>query len=317
MLERQVDVLAYLVAFGHGLERVVVDRRWIQVEEANPGQAVDAIEASQQASQPAALSPVDAVQRGVLGNEDELAHAARGQRFCLPHDGIVGTAAVMTAQRRNDAEGTRVVAALGDLHVRVVTGRGQDARRGVVVDVARGHRRRESPGASGRSQRLRPRRAEAMRRRGESVSVSSRWGWGPSASEERDGDAAGCLPSTGNRTDNLGDLAGAEERVNLRNFLAQGRAKALGETAGHDQSPARAGLLVPRHLENRVHGLLSGRVHERARIDHEDVGRRRVRGDVVARLAHEAEHDLGVDEILGTAEGDHADFHDWCFRLSR
>ena len=77
--------------------------------------------------------------------------------------------------------------------------------------------------------------------------------------------------------DDLRHFAGAEHRVDLRNLLLQLVAIALGQAAGDDQPPARAVLLVLRHLEDGVDRLLLRRVDERAGVDDEHVGVRRRR----------------------------------------
>ena len=137
MLQRQIDVVADLVALRHRRERVFVNRRRVQIEEADPLEAVDRVQFAQQASEGAALVAVDAVEGRVLRDEQELFDAARGQRARFADDRVARPAPVLAAQRRDDAERALVVAALGDLDVRVVPRRGQEARRVGVVDVGR------------------------------------------------------------------------------------------------------------------------------------------------------------------------------------
>src|SRR5439155_14001084 len=81
------------------------------------------------------------------------------------------------------------------------------------------------------------------------------------------------------------------------------------QTACDDELLARAALLVLGHLQNRVDGLLFGGIDERAGIDHEHVGARCIVRDLVPRVAGQTQHDLGVDEVLGTAEGEKANLH--------
>ena len=68
-------------------------------------------------------------------------------------------------------------------------------------------------------------------------------------------------------------------------------------------------LLVLRHLEDRVDRLLLGRVDERARVHDEHVGVGGVLRELVPRLLRKPEHDLGVHEVLGTAERNHSNLH--------
>ena len=111
------------------------------------------------------------------------------------------------------------------------------------------------------------------------------------------------------RADDLGHFAGAEQRVDLGNLILQFVPVSLGEAPGDHQPLARAGLLQLRHLEDGVDGFLLGLVDERARVDDEDVGLARIGGERVPGLLGQPQHHLGVDEVLGAAEGDHSDFH--------
>ncbi len=69
----------------------------------------------------------------------------------------------------------------------------------------------------------------------------------------------------------------------------------------------QAALLV--RVEDGVDGFLLRGVDEGAGIDDEDIGFVGIGGDVHAAAGGVAEHDLGIDEVLGAAEGDHADLH--------
>ena len=116
-------------------------------------------------------------------------------------------------------------------------------------------------------------------------------------------------PGLSQGTDDLRDLAGAEDGVDFRNLGLQLVAIPLRQAAGHDQPLQRSGLLQLGDLEDRVHRLLFRAVDERARVDDDDVGLLGARREGVPRLFREAEHDLAVDEILRTAEGDKTDLH--------
>src|SRR5262249_20248567 len=80
----------------------------------------------------------------------------------------------------------------------------------------------------------------------------------------------------------------------------------LDHAPGDDDAVDLAPLLAFHLLENRLDRLLLGAVDEAARVDEDDF-RVRVRDDVVAGALQMAEHDLGVHEILRTAEGDDPD----------
>ena len=62
------------------------------------------------------------------------------------------------------------------------------------------------------------------------------------------------------------------------------------------------------HLEDGIDGLLLGGVDEGAGVDDQDFCVFGVVGELGAGAMEQAHHDLGVDQILGAAEGDEADF---------
>ena len=111
------------------------------------------------------------------------------------------------------------------------------------------------------------------------------------------------------RLDDRRHLAGAKDNVDFGNLALQFVAVALGQTSGHDQPAARPIFLVLCHLQNGVDGFLLRPVDERAGVDHDHVGARRVGGKLVAGALGQAEHHLGVDKVLGAAEGNQSDFH--------
>ena len=113
----------------------------------------------------------------------------------------------------------------------------------------------------------------------------------------------------GDRADDLRHLTGAEHRVDLRNLVLQLVAIALRHATGDDKAPARAGPFVLRHLEDGIDRLLLRGIDEGARVDHEDVGGRRILRQLVAGLLREPEHHFGIDEVLRTPEGNQTNFH--------
>src|SRR3989338_7570623 len=137
VLQGQVDVLAHPVALGHRGKRLVVDRRRIEIQEANPFEAVNGIERAQESSKRVTLVPVVAVERGVLRDEENLFDALRDQRSGLLDDRLGRTAAVVAPERRDDAERAFVVAALSHLYIGVVPRGGEYARSARIVDIRR------------------------------------------------------------------------------------------------------------------------------------------------------------------------------------
>ena len=213
--------------------------------------------------------------------------AASAARFV--DDRLGRPAAVVAAQRRDDAERALVVAAFGDLHVGVVPRRREDSA------ACRRRRCRSAAPAACRVPRL---RAAAPGRR--SCAAVPR--------KNVSGDAPSGTPPPIART--ISGTSPVPRTASISGISAlQLVAIALGQAAGHDQPLAGAVLLVPRHLENRVDRFLLGRVDERAGVDDEHVGLRRVLRQLVPRLLREAEHHLGVDEVLRTTERNETNLH--------
>jgi hypothetical protein len=138
VLQGKVDVLADLVALRHRREGPVVDGRGVQVEHPDPLQTVNLVELAEQAGQRSALPAIDAVERGVLRDQQELLHSTRRQLRGLLHDRAGCPAAIRAAKSRDDAERTLVVAALCDLQVGVVARGGKQPRGVGIVDVTGG-----------------------------------------------------------------------------------------------------------------------------------------------------------------------------------
>ena len=72
----------------------------------------------------------------------------------------------------------------------------------------------------------------------------------------------------------------------------------------------QAALLIG--LENCLDRFLLGRIDERAGVDHEDIRVIGTRGDLHPARKHAAEHDLGVDQVLGATQADHSHFGAHC-----
>ena len=66
-------------------------------------------------------------------------------------------------------------------------------------------------------------------------------------------------------------------------------------------------LLELRHLEDRLDGLFFGGLNERTGVDDDDFGVVRGFRDRVSILFQQAQHDLGVDQVLGAAEAHEID----------
>ena len=61
-------------------------------------------------------------------------------------------------------------------------------------------------------------------------------------------------------------------------------------------------------FQNRFDRLFFRGVDERAGVNHQHIRLVGARRDFESALEHASKHDLGVDQILGATEADHADF---------
>ena len=99
-------------------------------------------QASEQIGQAVAQAEVFAVGGGVLADQGDFADSGGGQIFGFAHHGFKAPAAECAAKLGDDAERAGVIAALGDLDVGGMAGRGEHARRGVMIEKrGRGGRR--------------------------------------------------------------------------------------------------------------------------------------------------------------------------------
>ena len=69
-------------------------------------------------------------------------------------------------------------------------------------------------------------------------------------------------------------------------------------------------LLQLRELEDGIDRFLARPVDEGAGVDDQALGALGLFGDLVAGAGEHAQHQLGVDLVLGTAEGREMDLHD-------
>src|SRR6266404_8400870 len=82
------------------------------------------------------LAQVFAVARRILGHQNQFLHAFFGELMCLSDDRAKSPAAKMSTHLRNEAEGTRAVAAFGNLDEGIVTGCRQHPRSRFVVEIS-------------------------------------------------------------------------------------------------------------------------------------------------------------------------------------
>ena len=89
-----------------------------------------------------------------------------------------------------------------------------------------------------------------------------------------------------------------------------GDVESLGEASRYDDLLLfTGGVFLSRvdRLNDGLHGLFLGYVDEGAGVDDEDIGEIRFRGHDHSLLLEVSDHDLGIDQVLGTAKGDKTD----------
>ncbi len=99
----------------------------------------------------------------------------------------------------------------------------------------------------------------------------------------------------------LGGVAGTEEMVDLGQAVGQFLGMSLAQATGHDQLAAASRVLVLRQLEDRIDTFFLRGVDEAARVYDDDLGAICFVNANEAGLRCDAEHDLGVNPVLGTA----------------
>jgi len=106
------------------------------------------------------------------------------------------------------------------------------------------------------------------------------------------------------------DLVEPHEGVHLGELLGQVGRVTLGKAPSHHKLLPRLGTVqtAAMGLQDRPDALLLGRIDESAGVDQHDVGLVGLGGEFVAVALGIAEHDLGIDEVLGATEADQADF---------
>src|SRR6185437_647945 len=150
----------------------------------------------------------------------------------------------------------RVVAAFGDLDVGRRLLRREQARRGVVVEILRQLRLGAIPGIARKAALLLAQIAFGARGLLAGENVEERWRLGLLDMRLRGIEPGG--------RQNLLQFARADDCVYFGNILLNFVAIALDQTPGHDELACGARGLVLGHFQNRVDGLLFGRVDERA-----------------------------------------------------
>ena len=271
VLEGEVDVLEEA---GIGLEllnQLVGDLVGVAVQNADPGDIRLLGDLADQLGQGIAAVEILAVAGGILSNQRQLLDAQGVHVLGLGHHVLHGTGAELAADGGDGAVGAAVVTALGDLEVGGVVGGGEDA-------------------VAAQTDGVLVLKGAILLACGDVL-------------------ALGLLFYCLDGVHDVVDTAYAEKSVHLGQLLQDLLAVALGETARDDDALQGAVLLEPGLVQDVVDGLLLGAFNEGAGVDDDDVCVDILRGQLVARGHHLVEHDLGIQLVLGTAEGDESDLH--------
>jgi hypothetical protein len=118
--------------------------------------------------------------------------------------------------------------------------------------------------------------------------------------------------SLGNGLDRLNDVmdrTDAEYRINLGKFVDDLFAVALGKAAGNDDGFELRVLFEPGNIENVVDRFLLCAFDKGTGVDDNDVSLGFLRGDLIARLQHLVQHNLGVHLVFRATEGYKSNLH--------
>ena len=174
VLERHVEIRQQL-ARGHQRDQLVDVRIRIHVVQAHPrAELAECRGEIRHARGDLAAAPlglrvahVDAVRARVLRDHEQLLDACAHEPLGFPQDVAGRSAPKIAAQARDDAEGAAVIAALGDLQIRVVPRRELDALRRDEIDERIVRRRQHGVhGAHHGLVLMRPRDRDHVRVRG-------------------------------------------------------------------------------------------------------------------------------------------------------
>ena len=91
--------------------------------------------------------------------------------------------------------------------------------------------------------------------------------------------------------------------IDFRKLVEQNLFLTFGQAAGDDHGAHLAGPLAFEHLLDHADRFLAGRVDEAAGVDHDEVGRLGIGNDGEPVLSEQAEHPLGIDQVLRATKG--------------
>ena len=111
------------------------------------------------------------------------------------------------------------------------------------------------------------------------------------------------------RQNDVGITAGTADGVHLGQFLQDLIFIPLHQTAGGDEGLQLPFFLQPGLFQNGVDSLLFGFVDKATCVDNGHIGLVEIVHDLHSLPAQKRQHLLGIDQILGTAQGIHMDLY--------
>ena len=111
------------------------------------------------------------------------------------------------------------------------------------------------------------------------------------------------------RQDDIGIASGAADGVHLRHLLENFLLIPFHQTAGGDESFQLPFFFQPSLFQNGVDGLLFGFVDKSTGVDNGHIGLAEILHDLHSLPAQQRQHLLGIDQILGTAQGIHMNLY--------
>ena len=178
-----------------------------------------------------------------------------------------------------------MIAALGNFNVGGMTGRRQQSRRCVVVEIAGQVGDGPGPGFAG-----------------ETPLGFTRLPFG-SGCEDHEGGRCGGPGHSRGRQDTV-EFAGPDHRIHFRNVFLNFVAKALDQATGHNQLLGVSPRLQAGHIQNGINRLLLGRVNEGTGIDDDNVSILSLGSQVGACLHQHPHHYFAVNQVLRATQAD-------------
>ena len=269
MLDGHIDIVKDLGLVPDDPDQLRGDLLGIAVEQADPADLPDLRQLTQELRQHLFSIEVRAVDRCLLGDQDQLPHALTRQFPGRPEDLLHGKAAVGASDGRDHTVGAVLAAALGDPQIPVAVGRRQDPS-GIFTRLLFQVRQADQDMAVG----LLP--------------VSRLF-----------------FPASKNRLQGLDQtLLGCrpDDRIDLGDLAPDLLAVALGQTACDDQGPELPGGAAVRQLQDALDALFLGVIDKAAGIDDGGLGQVLVIRDLMPRRRQVSQHFLGVDQVFVTSQ---------------